>query len=59
MSTLLPKTLAIKMNEKNYLGNFSSETDMCVSDESLKTFHPESVFSHSGDEKGECGRVKS
>lgn len=59
MSTLLPKTLAIKMNEKNYLGNFSSETDTCVPDESLKTFHPESVFSHSGDGKGECEGVNS
>lgn len=44
MSKLLPTTLAIKMNEKNYLGNFSSEADMCVPDKSLETFHPESVF---------------
>lgn len=53
MSRLLPTTLAIKMNEKNYLRDFSSETDMCIPGESLKTLHPESVFSHSGDRKGE------
>lgn len=55
MSKLLPTTWAIKKNEKNYLGKFSSVTDLCVPDESLETFHSESVFSHSGDRKGEDG----
>lgn len=35
MSKLLPITLTIKMNEKKDLGNFSSETDMCVPGESF------------------------
>lgn len=37
------------------LGDFSSETDMCVPGENLKTFPPESVLSHSGNWKGEDG----
>lgn len=35
------------------MGNFSSETDVCIPSESLETFHPGSVFSLSGDGKGE------